>query len=180
MKALESNTEKMAFEMSQYKEDLDILLPTLSSWEKSETKEELSQALRFEFSVFRRLKYFSANFAIQQISAWSVRPNFKPIWVKRSSLAFTSIVCMPSLLESCWNDALLISWNTRALPRLYSPRRPIWRGPETALSPFQTSFLVILSNTSKNEWQSWRLKFASFKQQPLLVSPTIKPEIGNE
>ena len=45
MKALESNTEKMAFEMGQFKDDLDVLLPTLSSWEKSETKEELSQSL---------------------------------------------------------------------------------------------------------------------------------------
>ena len=45
MKSLEGNTEKMAFEMSQFKEDLDVLLPTLSSWEKSETKEELSLAL---------------------------------------------------------------------------------------------------------------------------------------
>ena len=45
MKSLEGNTEKMAFEMSQFKEDLDVLLPTLNSWEKSETKEELTLAL---------------------------------------------------------------------------------------------------------------------------------------
>ena len=59
MKALESNTEKMAFEMGQFKEDLDILLPTLSSWEKSETKEELSQALRYDLAGFRGTSYFS-------------------------------------------------------------------------------------------------------------------------
>ena len=59
MKALESNTEKMAFEMGQFKEDLDILLPTISSWEKSETKEELSQALRYDLAGFRGTSYFS-------------------------------------------------------------------------------------------------------------------------
>ena len=47
MKLLEGNTEKICFEVTQFKEDFDQIMPTLNSWEKSEQKEEFTQALRY-------------------------------------------------------------------------------------------------------------------------------------
>ena len=45
MKLLETNSEKLAFEIGQFKEDLDHIVPTMNNWEKSEQKEELAQTL---------------------------------------------------------------------------------------------------------------------------------------
>ena len=45
MKLLETNSEKLAFEIGQFKEDLDQIVPTMNNWEKSEQKEELAQTL---------------------------------------------------------------------------------------------------------------------------------------
>ena len=45
MKQLESNCEKLAFEIHHMKEDLEEAVPTLNNWEKTEQKEELSQTL---------------------------------------------------------------------------------------------------------------------------------------
>ena len=51
MDSLEKNTEHLCTLMTQMRDDFDILLPTIINWEKTESKEELAQSLRFELTA---------------------------------------------------------------------------------------------------------------------------------
>ena len=50
MEALEKVSEHLANLMTQIRDDYDSLLPTIINWEKTESKEELAQSLRYNFS----------------------------------------------------------------------------------------------------------------------------------
>ena len=68
MEGLERNTECLANISQKHIDYYDLLLPSIINWEKSETKEDLCNSLRWiiEYLLIKLKQFYQVNFEFQQ------------------------------------------------------------------------------------------------------------------